>query len=128
MATSIRSSRRLENRDLNSSLSALPELDGGFYNILRHSMTQVLEDVLGKAALGVLVAHYRLDDLARSPEKIHEVLWTVFTNGAVVLEKLIVKDLFREVGMLREEDGDFDFGRFVAKAREGLNGTVRRQK
>ena len=96
------------------------ELGRGFTETLRTSILESLEDVLGKPALGALSAHFNMDRLAEDPTGLHDSLTEVFGNGAVVLEKLIAKELYQRLdlrlgGLL---NNGFDFVGAIRDARD----------
>ncbi len=103
--------------------------EGGFFSTLRQCVLNTLTDVLGKPALGALVSHYHLDERARSPDQIHQILGTLFGNGAVVLEKLILREICKELCVPLEEQPVFEFQTAVLAAKERLrNNGGRRSK
>ncbi len=103
--------------------------EDGFFSTLRQCVLNTLTDVLGKPALGALVSHYRLDERARSPDQIHQILGTLFGNGAMVLEKLILREVCKELCVPLEEQPVFEFQTALLAAKERLrNNGGRRSK
>ncbi len=108
--------------------SSRPGFEGGFFSTLRQCVLNTLTDVLGKPALGALVSHYHLDDNAGSPDQVHQILGTLFGNGAVVLEKLILREMCKELCVPLEEQPVFEFQTAVLAAKERLRNNGRRSK
>ncbi len=115
---------RYESPEASSRLG----FEDGFFGTLRQCVLNTLTDVLGKPALGALVSHYHLDDKAGSPEQIHQILGNLFGNGAVVLEKLILREICKELGVPLEEQPVFEFQTAVLAAKESLRNNGRRSK
>ena len=57
---------------------------------------------------------HHIDD----PNEFHINLHVLLGSSANVLEKIIVKELFRRLNIPYEEKGDFDSARYVNEARE----------
>ena len=76
-----------------------------------------LENILGKPAIGALVLHFKIDQLANNPSQVHETLTRVFGNGAVVLEKFILRELYKRLELVLEDTAfSFSFDRLVLDA------------
>jgi len=65
-----------------------------FSSMLQLSIGEGVKSALGQAILGVLNGQGLFNE-ATAPKEFHKKLQTIFGNGATVLEKVIVKDLFR---------------------------------
>ncbi|TMI27385.1 hypothetical protein E6H36_03500 [Candidatus Bathyarchaeota archaeon] len=87
-----------------------------------------MQNILGKPALGALVSCYHLDEQAKTAGEVHRILWKVFNNGALVLEKLIVKTLYRELNVAQDERSAFEFEPMVLMAKEKLKSPMGRSK
>ena len=83
---------------------------------------------MGKPALGALVSHFHLDQQATNPGQVHQILGTLFGNGAVVLEKLIIRELNMKLNVTLEEGSAFEFQAAVLAARQSLNTNGRKSK
>jgi hypothetical protein len=57
---------------------------------------------------------------ANNPKELHKSLRSLFRDGASVLEKAILKELFRRLSLPYEERTDLDFEGYVNRARELL--------
>ena len=121
MGTSLKTSSRslgLTGKEAHGAV----DLARGFVEALRLSILECLENILGKPAVGALVDHFQIDQRAGNPAELHGVLNGVFGSGAVVLEKIAVKDLFRRLGLRYVEDRNsgFDFAEMIGEARARL--------
>jgi hypothetical protein len=72
---------------------------------------------LGQAILGVLNGQGLFNE-ATAPKEFHKKLQAVFGNGATVLEKVIVKDLFRKLNIPYNSQDRFDYGEALEMAKE----------
>ena len=88
-----------------------------FSSLLRDSIGDGIRGTLGQAILGVLVDQ-GLFDRASDPKEFQLKLQSVFGNGATVIEKVIIKDLFRRLNILYASQGSFDYGEALERARE----------
>jgi hypothetical protein len=88
-----------------------------FSSLLRDSVGDGIRGALGQAILGVL-ADQGLFDKASDPKEFHMKLQSVFGNGATVIEKVIIKDLFRKLNIPYTLQGPFEYGEALETARE----------
>lgn len=98
----------------------------GFSGILRSATINSLENILGKPAVGALVLHFKIDQMANDPRLMHETLGGVFGNGAAVLEKIILKEFYKRLDLVPGDMAfSFSFDRLVSEARDALKGSRR---
>jgi len=77
-----------------------------------------IRNVLGPAALEAVLGKMQLSALAESPEELQNGFGQIFGPPAKVLEKLIVRDLFKRLNLKFEEVvASFDFETYVNIAR-----------
>ncbi len=88
-----------------------------FSSMLQLSIGEGVRAALGQAILGVLNGQGLFNE-ATSPKEFHKKLQTVFGNGATVLEKVIVKDLFRKLNIPYNSQEPFDYGEALERAKE----------
>jgi hypothetical protein len=88
-----------------------------FSSMLQLSIGEGVKAALGQAILGVLNGQGLFNE-ATAPKEFHKKLQTIFGNGATVLEKVIVKDLFRKLNIPYNSQEQFDYGEALEKARE----------
>jgi len=94
------------------------ELKPEFCQILHESILEALENALGGSGLKVVLLNVDLARYTNNPAELHRNLYHLFNEGALILEKVIVKELFRRLGLPYEEKDDFDFARHVNHAEE----------
>ncbi len=80
-----------------------------FSKALSECVLDVLKTALGKTVLDSLISHFAIDRHADDPAKVHADLRLIFADGARVLEKLIVRELFRRLNLILEGEQTFDF-------------------
>lgn len=88
-----------------------------FSSLLFDSICESLEHALGPDVVQILVSK-RLLDNSNNPEKFEAQLRSIFFDGAKVLERLIIKDLYRKLGISHNSDAGFDFERSIEIAKE----------
>jgi hypothetical protein len=88
-----------------------------FSSMLQLSIGEGVRAALGQAILGVLNGQGLFNE-ATDPKEFHRKLQSVFGNGAGVLEKVIVKDLFRKLNIPYNSQERFDYGEALERARE----------
>src|SRR2546425_338446 len=88
-----------------------------FSSMLQLSIGEGVRAALGQAILGVLDGQGLFSE-ATVPKEFHRKLQTVFGNGATVLEKVIVKDLFRKLNIPYNSQEHFDYGESLERAKE----------
>jgi len=91
--------------------------ENSFSSLLRDSIGDGIRGALGQAILGVLTDQ-GLFDKASVPKEFHMKLQSAFGNGATVIEKVIIKDLFRKLNIPYASQGSFEYGEALERARE----------
>jgi hypothetical protein len=66
----------------------------------------------------VVLSNLELNLCADNPGELHKSLRSIFKEGAFILEKVILKELFRRLSLPYEERIDLDFEEHVNHARE----------
>ena len=89
-----------------------------FSQALHESVLDALENVLGESGMKVVLLNIELDKCTDDREALRTSLYGLFKDGAYVLEKVIVKELFRKLGISHEEGTDADFVVCVNHAKE----------
>ena len=88
-----------------------------FSSLLFDSICESLEHALGPDVVQILVSKGLLDN-SNNPEKFEGQLRSIFFDGAKVLERLIIKDLYRKLGIPYNSDTGFDFEKSIETAKE----------
>jgi len=76
---------------------------------LKNSIDDVLRYTLGESGSQALKFHLNTKKYWKDPKRFHAHLQSVLREGSLVLEVLILKDLFKHLGMLYEESTDVHF-------------------
>ena len=81
-------------------------------------MHEAIRNILGPAALEAVLGKIQLSSLSESPEELENGFGQIFGPPAKILEKLIVKDLFKRLNLKFEEViASFDFETYINIAR-----------
>jgi hypothetical protein len=88
-----------------------------FSSVLVSTVREAVGNALGRNVLEILTAKGLLDDASNSKE-FDRKLELLFGNGAAVLERIVVKDLNRKLGIRYDSGASFDYGRSLETARE----------
>jgi len=88
-----------------------------FSFVLVSSVREAVGNALGRNVLEVLTSKGLLDDASNSKE-FDRKLELLFGNGAVVLERIVVKDLNRKLGIRYDSEASFDYEKSLETARE----------
>ena len=88
--------------------------------MLHHRVSEGVKAALGQAILGILSGQGLFDNVS-DPKEFHRKLQTVFGNGATVIEKIIIKDLFRKLSIPYASQDYFNYGDDLERAREACS-------
>ena len=73
---------------------------------------------MGESGRQAVLLNVELTHHTSNPEVFHRNLHGIFNDGALILEKVIIKELFRKLGVPYEEKSDFDFVGHVNHAKK----------
>lgn len=90
-----------------------------FSILVKDCIRRAIGNALGQSVLGILLSTGLLDD-ATDPQDFHRQLLPTFGNGAAVLERLIVKELYRSLNIPDSSQEHFEYGEALAVARDTL--------
>jgi len=93
-------------------------VESEFCEMFHESMLDGLRQVIGESGIRALLFNIESGQYLDHPETFHRNLYAIFNEGAIFLEKVIVKELFRRINVRYEIKGDFDFARYVNQARK----------
>ena len=79
-----------------------------FLKAVHDSLCDGIQNLLGKSTLDALVENYHLDKLTNAPQELHDQLSHIFGTGAVVLERIIVKELYSTCDLSFEDTQPFN--------------------
>jgi hypothetical protein len=88
-----------------------------FSSVLVSTVREAVGNALGRNVLEILASKGLLDDASNSRE-FDRKLQLFFGNGAVVLERIVVKDLDRKLGIRYDSEASFDYSKSLETARE----------
>lgn len=87
-----------------------------FNDLVANATRQGIKDTLGPDTVGILESKGFLDNVDE-PVEFDRQLTSVFGNGAKVLERLVVKELYRELGISYNTQTPFSYQEFLAAAK-----------
>src|SRR5712691_7470836 len=88
-----------------------------FSSVLVSTVREAVGNALGHNVLEILTSKGLLDDASNSKE-FDRKLQLLFGNGAAVLERIVVKDLNRRLGIRYDSEARFDYGKSLETAKE----------
>jgi len=88
-----------------------------FSSVLVSTVREAVGNALGRNVLEILTSKGLLDDASNSRE-FDRKLQLLFGNGAAVLERIVVKDLDRKLGIRFDSEAGFDYSKSLETARE----------
>lgn len=94
------------------------EEDTQFANLLSESIREGLKNVLGESGMQATLFYLGLSEHFGNLELFHNRLHSMFKDGAVILEKIIVKELFRRLNLSNYGIAEFNFESYVSFAKE----------
>ena len=89
-----------------------------FHQVLRECIEDGLRNIVGESGMKAVLFRIEFGQFIDNPEEFHRDLCLIFNDGAVILEKVITKELFRRLSLPYEERDDFDFATYVDRAKE----------
>ena len=81
------------------------------------TVREAVGNALGRNVLEILASKGLLDEASNSRE-FDRKLQLLFGNGAMVLERIVVKDLDRKLGIRYDSEASFDYEKSLAIAKE----------
>ena len=100
-----------------SSGNANSAPEEAFSSLLTGIVCDALSNALGRYVLDILASKGLLDD-SDNPKEFDRELQSLFGNGASVLERIVVKDLYRKLSIPYDSDARFDYEKSLATAKE----------
>jgi len=85
--------------------------------LLTGIVCDALANALGRYVLDILASKGLLDD-SDNPKEFDRGLQSLFGNGASVLERIVVKDLYRKLSIPYNSDARFDYEKSLETAKE----------
>jgi len=91
--------------------------ENAFSTMVVNATRQGVKDTLGPDVVGILESKGFLDN-ADDPVEFDRQLTTVFGNGAKVLERLVVKELYHELGIAFNSSTPFSYSDSLEVAKQ----------
>ena len=123
MATRVRESGQavprgnVEPYPKSTSANSNPALEEAFSSLLTGIVCNAIANALGRYVLEILMSKGLLDNLD-NPKEFDRGLQSLFGNGASVVERIVVKDLYRSLSIPYDSAARFDYERSLEKAME----------
>ncbi|TMI18910.1 hypothetical protein E6H32_04135 [Candidatus Bathyarchaeota archaeon] len=92
-------------------------VEEAFSSLLTGIVCDALANALGRYVLDILASKGLLDD-SDNPKEFDRGLQSLFGNGASVLERIVVKDLYRKLSISYNSDARFDYEKSLETAKE----------
>ena len=93
------------------------DAEKAFSSVLVSTVREAVGNALGRNVLEVLTSNGLLDD-ANNSKEFDRKLELLFGNGAGVLERMVVKDLNRRLGIRYDSEASFDYEKSLETARQ----------
>jgi len=78
-------------------------------SLIRQSIDGSMRDILGEEARKATMFHLKVPDYERHPGEFHVHIGAIFMQGASVIEKVIVRDVYDKLDLRFDEDGKIDY-------------------
>jgi len=97
-------------------------LDDLLFSVVDETMKQVFRDVGTKVIYDYLAnnSHLKLEEIAEKPEVFSAGLEKLLVSGAPVIEKMILKNLYRRLGLKFREKEGYEFSDYIRELRKSL--------
>lgn len=99
-------------------MAAVTLADKEFTGFLHRCILDKSREFIGESATESLFSYLKLDQHLGNPKEFHRKLESVLSKGTVVLERSIVRELFRRLNSSYEEAKPFEFEKCVDRARK----------
>jgi hypothetical protein len=94
------------------------KLQFNFPDVLHECIFDILKNVMGESGMKAILFHIKLGHYIEDAGEFDRNMYQMFGDGAIVIEKLIAKELFKRLGLSYSERSNFDFKRCVDEGRE----------
>jgi hypothetical protein len=93
------------------------DAERAFSSVLVATVREAVGNALGRNVLEILTSKGLLDDAGNSKE-FDRKLQSLFGNGAVILERIVVKDLNKKLGIPYDSETKLDYERSLETAKQ----------
>jgi hypothetical protein len=80
-------------------------------SLVKESIDESMRDLVGEEARKAALFHLQDADYEKHPKEFHIHLGVVFKQGASVIEKVIVRDVYSRLDLRFDDDGKVDYER-----------------
>jgi len=80
-------------------------------SFLKESIDGSMRDLLGEDGRKATLFHLQVPEYESHPKEFHVHLGVVFKQGASVIEKVIVRDVYNKLDLRFDDDGTIDYER-----------------
>jgi hypothetical protein len=91
---------------------------GGFEQLFEETITSSIRDLLGESSMRAILYHLSLESVAKDPQMFDLKMRELLKAPAVIIEEIIIKDLFKRLDLMYAPMGAFDFQKYAKAARE----------
>jgi len=105
---------------MSKGLYAVEKLDDLLFEVIDETMKEVFKEEGAKAIYNYLAnnSHLKLEEIAEKPEVFSAGLERLLGSGASVIENLILKNLYRKLGLKFEEKKGYEFSDYIRELKE----------
>jgi hypothetical protein len=89
-----------------------------FFQEYHRCVLDGLKNALGESGTNAVLFNIESRRCVEDARILHKNLHAIFGDGVFIIEKVIVKELYRRLNVPYEEPEEFDFARSVNRARE----------
>ncbi len=104
--------------EANVEASRLKTAEESYDLIVRTSIADGLRNLLGESAATATLYHLQFHSTIGSPKLLSEKLHSLFRDGAEIIERIIVKELFQNLALSYEDSSHFDFNSCLTRAKK----------
>jgi len=95
--------------------------EDSFVLVMSESLREGLSGVIGKSGMEAVFYNFKLKDRLMNPKLTHETLLPAFKErGTEILEKAVMKEVFRRINSQYIFDGEFSYEEMFHRARRAF--------
>jgi hypothetical protein len=101
-----------------TSMNAVAGDKSGFEELFEETIMGSIRDLLGESSMRAILYHLSLERLAKDPKMFDQKLRELLKVPALMIEEVIIKDLFKRLDLMYAPMGTFDFQKYANAAKE----------
>jgi hypothetical protein len=94
---------------LSKTINEKSEVSEEVGSLVKESIDESMRDLVGEEARQAALFHLQGADYQKHPKEFHVHLGVVFKQGASVIEKVIVRDVYSRLDLRFDDDGKVDY-------------------